>query len=201
VTAPQRSIEPARDPDAREIADQLARIMASAALRGAPRLSAFLRFVVEMTLAGRGDRIKGYTIAVGALGRAADFDPQCNAIVRVEAGRLRRALARFYAGEGRDEPVLIELPRGGYVPNFRRRGIGVTSAVTHPEAMVAALEQLIEVHRRQADEIAREVAAARRLLSGRSAMRATSATGPGHARRRSEIPPRSLCRHCPGRRP
>jgi hypothetical protein len=107
---------------AAEIRQQLARIVESAGFRDSLRLTRFINFVVESELAGRSERTKAYTIAVEALGRNADFDPQTNAIVRVEAGRLRRALARYYAGTGRDDPLVIELPRGSYVPSFQPRG-------------------------------------------------------------------------------
>ena len=79
-------------PDADEIRATLERMAASEAFRGSPQLVAFLRYVVEARLRGTQDRIKGYTIAVEALGRADDFDPQSDPIVRVEATRLRRAL-------------------------------------------------------------------------------------------------------------
>jgi hypothetical protein len=98
----------------------LARVLASEGFRVAPRLTAFLRFVVDRTLAGDAASLKGYTIATGALGRTADFDPQVDPIVRVEAGRLRRALEAYYAGPGRDDPVMLAVPRGRYVPQFRR---------------------------------------------------------------------------------
>ena len=104
-----------------DVRRSLAAIVVSPAFHASPQLAAFLRFVVESTLTGRSDRIKGYTIAVEALGRDDKFDPQTDPIVRVEAGRLRRALERYYAGPGADDPILIELPRGSYVPSFRRR--------------------------------------------------------------------------------
>src|SRR5258708_38365854 len=87
--------------------------------RGSPKLVAFVRYVVEATLRGAGDRIKGYSIAVEALGRAENFDPQTDPIVRVEAMRLRRALGRYYANGGQRDLVLINLPLGSYVPAFR----------------------------------------------------------------------------------
>ena len=68
--------------------------------------------MVEETLAGRGDRIKAYTIATAALGRDDNFDPQIDPIVRVEAGRLRQALRQYYAAEGRHDPIVIDLPVG-----------------------------------------------------------------------------------------
>lgn len=97
---------------------ELARILASDAFRAAPQLSTFLSFIVERTMEGRATELKGYTIAVEGLGRPADFNPQIDPIVRVEAGRLRRALTQYYAGEGQDSTVRITMPVGGYVPVF-----------------------------------------------------------------------------------
>jgi len=107
-------------PDADEIRTALEHMATSEAFRACPQLVAFLRYVVEATLRGGQDRIKGYTIAVEALGRGDDFDPQHDPIVRVEAMRLRRALQRYYANGGGDDAVQIVLPRGSYVPVFRR---------------------------------------------------------------------------------
>jgi tetratricopeptide (TPR) repeat protein len=99
----------------------LERVVSSATLSNSPQLVSFLRFVVEEALAGRGERLKAYTIATAALGRTADFDPQSDPIVRVEATRLRAMLARYYEGPGRDDPVMIEIARGSYVPTFKDR--------------------------------------------------------------------------------
>ena len=102
-----------------DIRAALDRVVASSALSKSPQLGNFLRFVVEQALAGHGSRIKAYTIAADALGRDANFDPQNDPIVRVEAGRLRRALGHYYANGGSNDPIVIELPRGHYVPVFR----------------------------------------------------------------------------------
>src|SRR6202034_4619506 len=107
-----------------EIRQELRLIIGSAGFRDSARLSRFITFVVERTLAGKGGTIKGYTIAVEALGRGSNFDPQSDPIVRVEAGRLRRALARYYESGGYNDPLVIDVPRGTYVPSFRRRGSG-----------------------------------------------------------------------------
>jgi hypothetical protein len=109
-------------PTRQEVQAALVRIAASEAFRGCPQLVAFLRYVVEATLRGGQDRIKGYTIAVEALGRGDDFNPQDDPIVRVEAMRLRRALQRYYANGGSGDDVQIVLPLGSYVPEFRRAG-------------------------------------------------------------------------------
>lgn len=99
----------------------LERVLAAPDFIASPRLAAFLRFVVEATLEGRADEIKGYTIAVEALGRPPSFDPQSDPIVRVEATRLRRALERYYTTVGAEDPLVIDIPKGGYVPLFQPR--------------------------------------------------------------------------------
>jgi hypothetical protein len=129
-------------PGGENIGAALDRVLAAPTFRHAPQLAAFLRFVVEETLAGQSERIKGYTIATEALGRGPDFDPQSDPIVRVEAGRLRRALARYYAGEGRDDDIVIELAPGSYVPTFRRAarpGAATIGAFVRRHARGAAL--------------------------------------------------------------
>jgi hypothetical protein len=109
-------------PNAQEIRAALERVSGSDVMRASPQLGAFLRFVVEAVLDGNSNRIKGYVIAVEALKRGAGFNPQIDPIVRVEATRLRRTLERYYAGAGADDPIVIGLPRGTYVPTFSRRG-------------------------------------------------------------------------------
>jgi len=111
------------DPCAEEVRAALEHMAGSEAFRGSPQLVCFLRYVVEETLRGASDRIKGYTIAVEALGRGDNFDPQADPIVRVEAMRLRRALARYYENGGKRDQVLIDLPLGSYVPAFRRNAL------------------------------------------------------------------------------
>jgi TolB-like protein len=108
-------------PDATDIRAQVERMAMSDVLRTSPQLVSFLRFVVDAELSGRSNRIKGYTIAVEVLRRDARFDPRLDPIVRVEAGRLRRAIDRYYRTLGVDDKVIIDLPRGAYVPIFRWR--------------------------------------------------------------------------------
>jgi TolB-like protein len=100
----------------------------------AKRLSLFLRYVVEQTLKGQSGRIKQYTIAVEALGYGADFDPQTDSIIRIQGRRLRRALDQYYFGQGKEDPVRIEIPKGGYVPIFldNYRPTGASGAPEQP---------------------------------------------------------------------
>ena len=107
--------------NADQVRKQLDRILASQAFDARPRNRAFLSYVVNETLAGREDRIKGYTIAQEVFQRDADFDPQQDPVVRIEAGNLRRSLERYYLTAGTGDPVVIDIPKGGYVPRFEVR--------------------------------------------------------------------------------
>jgi adenylate cyclase len=108
-------------PSAEVVRRELERILASPDFVASDRLKRFLRFVVEETLAGRKDRLHAYPIALEVLGRDASFDPQTDPVVRMEAGRLRRRLERYYLGAGQSDPVRIDIPKGGYAPTFTRQ--------------------------------------------------------------------------------
>jgi adenylate cyclase len=107
-----------RQPSPEVVREQLERILASDEFVAPDRLKRFLRFVVEETLAGRANRAKAYTIAVDVFGRDEGFDSQNDPVVRMEAGKLRRRLERYYLGAGQVDPVRIEIPKGTYVPTF-----------------------------------------------------------------------------------
>ncbi len=121
-----------KDIDAKAAA-HLTRIFASKSFRQADRLKRFLSFIVKETIAGRGERLKEFVVGVEVFGKDDSFDPRNDPIVRVQARRLRAQLARYYREEGQDDELVIELPKGGYAPNFRssrpaaqRRSIGST---------------------------------------------------------------------------
>lgn len=107
-----------RQPSPQEIREQLERILASACFSQTERHRRFLSLIVNETLAGNSDRLKGYAIALDVFDRTDDFDPQADPLVRVEAGRLRRRLTEYYAGEGIGDAVRIEVPRGTYEASF-----------------------------------------------------------------------------------
>ncbi|MGE0846672.1 MAG: hypothetical protein AB7L41_10390 [Flavobacteriaceae bacterium] len=94
------------------------RIVASEATGSGARLADLLRYVVTEELEGRGERLKAYTIGTDVSGKPADFDPQLDSSVRVEMGRLRKALDSYYSAHARPDDVLIEIPRGRYRPVF-----------------------------------------------------------------------------------
>ena len=97
---------------------QLERILADSGFISSKRLSQFLRYVVDQTLGGQSDRIKQYTIATEAMGFGTEFDPQSNPTVRIHAGKLRRLLDQYYHMQGNEDPIRIDIPKGGYVPVF-----------------------------------------------------------------------------------
>jgi len=106
-------------PDEAAIRQQLDRVLQSPGFARNERMSRFLRFVVQRTVEGRSAELKETVIATEVFGRPPDYNPKQDAIVRTEAGRLRARLGEYYSTEGAGDPVVIELPRGGYVPAFR----------------------------------------------------------------------------------
>lgn len=121
---------------------ELARILASPAFDASERNRHFLSYVVDEALAGRADRIKAYTVATEVFGRDPKFDPQLDSIVRIEAGRLRRSLERYYLTDGRTSSLRIDIPRGGYAPIFGNRAPVVLphSIAGVPRILVTAFE-------------------------------------------------------------
>jgi TolB-like protein len=109
------------DPSADEIRLQLDRVLASGVFANADRMSGFLRYVVDRALAGEGDQVKEYVVGVAVFGRTEAYDPRLDSIVRVEARRLRSKLDEYYAGDGRNDSIVIQIPRGSYTPTFEQR--------------------------------------------------------------------------------
>lgn len=102
---------------------QLERILASPGFAQNERLSRFLRFVVERRLEGREAELKESVIGIEVFGRRPDYNTKRDAIVRTEATRLRARLAEYYANGGARDALVIELPKGGYVPLIRRADV------------------------------------------------------------------------------
>jgi len=136
-----RAITPTGDQASRQ---QLDRILASATFRQVDRLKRFLKFVGLEALDGHGDQLKEYVIGVQVFDKDSSFDPRADPIVRVQARRLRARLVRYYREEGGADPVVIELPKGGYAPVFRvrdstsvgRRSISATLAAQNTIAVL-----------------------------------------------------------------
>jgi TolB-like protein len=100
------------------IEQALERVLESACFRKCAQLSRFLRYAVAQALAGSNATAKETLIAIEIFGRPPDYDPSIDPVVRVEARRLRSKLAQYYQTEGFNDPLRIDLPKGGYFPVF-----------------------------------------------------------------------------------
>jgi hypothetical protein len=100
---------------------QIDKLTNSHSLRSSESLRKLLRYLAEHSLDHPGVALKEYQIATEVLGRSGGFDPQNDSTVRVQAGRLRLKLADYYAHEGPDDPVVVELPKGSYALTFHVR--------------------------------------------------------------------------------
>jgi len=109
-----------RIPDA-AVRQQLDRVLTSPTFQQVDRLKRFLTFITLEALSGRSDKLKEYVIGVQVFGKEDTFDPRTDPIVRVQARRLRARLVSYYRDAGQHDDIVIELPKGGYAPVFRRR--------------------------------------------------------------------------------
>jgi hypothetical protein len=111
-------------PDRAQILGEVDRLVNSHTLHGSESLCKLLRYLAKHALDQPGVSLKEYQIATEVFGRQDNFDPQVDSAVRVQAGRLRSKLAEYYASEGADDPVVVELPKGMYVLSFHARHSG-----------------------------------------------------------------------------
>ena len=112
--------------------EQINRLVSSHALHGSESLCKLLRYLAKHAVDHPGTPIKEFQIATEVFGRSADFDPQLDSMVRVQAGRLRSKLAEYYSSDGLEDAVVVELPKGTYVLAFHHRS--VSSAKSTPVA-------------------------------------------------------------------
>jgi len=102
---------------------QIDNIIKSHSLRGSESLCKLLQYIANQSLYHPDAPLKEYQIATEVFGRPADFDPQSDSTIRVQAGRLRLKLAEYYAGEGAADPILVKIPKGSYHLTFEARPI------------------------------------------------------------------------------
>ena len=112
---------PTAEISAESIRAALEKILASPGFANADRISRFLRYTVEETLNGQTDKLKESLLGIDVFGRKPSYDPRVDAVVRTEAVKLRARLREYYESEGREDEVVIDLPKGGYIPAFRHR--------------------------------------------------------------------------------
>jgi hypothetical protein len=115
---------------------QIEKLAGSPVLHGSESLCKLLRYLAKHALDHPGTPIKEYQIATEVFGRSADFDPQLDSMVRVQAGRLRAKLGEYYGANGAEDGIVVELPKGTYVLAFHHRAPAArihTGAPTEPE--------------------------------------------------------------------
>jgi hypothetical protein len=103
---------------------QIDNIIKSHSLRGSESLCRLLQYLAKQSLEHPDAPLKEYQIATEVYGRSADFDPQSDSTIRVQAGRLRLKLAEYYAHEGSADPMVVKIPKGSYHLVFEPRAIG-----------------------------------------------------------------------------
>jgi hypothetical protein len=99
----------------------LERLLRSDILRNSEGLKNLLAYLGEKSLNAPGEELKEYTVGIEACGKPPAYDPQRDASVRVQMGRLRQRLEDYYRGEGAADPVLVEVPKGRFALLFHLR--------------------------------------------------------------------------------
>jgi len=163
---------------------QVERIFQSKTFRSSDVLRHLLAYLVDASLAGTADELKEYTVAVDALGKPSSYDPRQESAVRMQVGRLRQKLTEYYRTEGVDDPIVVDLPKGGFRVLFEPRKAAfeqvplpdaapeelpptgwqrreLTLAIALAAALAAlALAAFLAIHFRQADLALTKAAAA-----------------------------------------
>lgn len=115
ITTPTRSVE-----EIRLVENQLKKVLASKYFKSAKKMQCFLKYVVDKTIAGEERALKQYTIGVDALLFSDDFNPDENPAVRIMGGRVRERLQQYYETDRADDQIVISIPKGGYIPEFKK---------------------------------------------------------------------------------
>jgi hypothetical protein len=138
--------------DREQFLKQIDRLAASRTLHGSESLCKLLRYLAQNAVDHPGTPLKEYQIATEVFGRRTDFDPQSDSTIRVQAGRLRAKLAEYYASEGENDPVLVELPKGSYMVTFHYKSptkpaelpiLTPVAASKNQKALIATLAVLL----------------------------------------------------------
>src|SRR5580692_4168086 len=103
------------------IQDQIQRILRSDEFRTSESLRRLLIYLAEKSASGEADQLKEYVIAIDGLGKPSSYDPQHSSAVRIQIGRLRQKLSEYYRDQGKDDPVVVELPKGRFRLTYQQR--------------------------------------------------------------------------------
>lgn len=132
------AVTPALSPNSQQFSAQIDRIMKSHSLKGSESLSRLLQYCAKQSVEHPEELLKEYQIAREVYGRGADFDPQTDSCVRVQAGRLRHKLTEYYETEGQNDPIEVKLPKGSYHVVFETRQPPVPASKLAPSQLAPA---------------------------------------------------------------
>src|SRR5215472_18477965 len=102
---------------------QIQRIVSSKALKTSEVHRNLFNYLAEKSLAGEAHNLKEYTVGLDVFGKPASYDPRQESVVRMHVGRLRQKLVEYYRTEGADDPVIVDLPKGGFALTFDARPV------------------------------------------------------------------------------
>ena len=100
---------------------QVDRILQNKSLKLSEGQRRLLSYLAEKSLAGEADDLKEYAIGLDAFGKPPSYDPRQESVVRMQVARLRQKLTDYYRTEGVDDPILVDLPKGGFKVSFVTR--------------------------------------------------------------------------------
>jgi len=127
------------------IQDQIQRILRSDEFRTSESLRRLLIYLAEKSASGEADQLKEYVIAIDGLGKPSSYDPQHSSAVRIQIGRLRQKLSEYYRDQGKDDLVVVELPKGRFRLTYQqRRPIEEDSLIPHAASLNG--EDLASIH-------------------------------------------------------
>ncbi len=130
---------------------QIERVVGSDLLHGSESLCKLLRYLAEHCIDHPGAAVKEYQIATELFKRPEDFDPRLDATVRVQTGRLRSKLGEYYAGVGKKDPWILEIPKGAYSLAFYARDLAPAQDVPGPAQVLGKAPPIVQVRTRRHD--------------------------------------------------
>jgi hypothetical protein len=114
---------------------QVRRILQSKAFRTSEVHRNLLNYLAEKSIAGEADSLKEYTVGLDVFAKPESYDPRQESVVRMHMARLRQKLAEYYRTEGLDDPIIVDLPKGGFKVTFEARPIAVERETPHPQVI------------------------------------------------------------------